>query len=113
MIAAGIVPKMVEFLYRDENPKLQFEAAWTLTNIASGTPDQTHEVVRGGAIPQLGQLLSSPNEELREQALWCLGNIAGDGPELRDHLLELGILNCLLQLLQSAPKVSSGTSYAS
>ena len=50
LIQAGIVPILVECLDDDDNPALQFEATWALTNIASGTSDQTKEVVKNGEL---------------------------------------------------------------
>src|SRR4051794_22727648 len=48
VINSGVVPKLIEFLSRNEKPDLVFESLWCLTNIASGTSDDAKVVVNGG-----------------------------------------------------------------
>nr|CAD7399834.1 unnamed protein product [Timema cristinae] len=100
MIESGIVPKCVDFLTHYQNPSLQFEASWALTNIASGTTEQTNAVVQQGAVPKFINLLASPYMHVAEQAVWALGNIAGDGPVARDLVLGLGALPALIELIK-------------
>ena len=47
VIRSGILSRLVAFLDRDDDRKLQFEAAWALAAIASGTSHQTFAVVKG------------------------------------------------------------------
>uniref|UniRef100_A0AAZ1X6G6 Importin subunit alpha n=1 Tax=Oreochromis aureus TaxID=47969 RepID=A0AAZ1X6G6_OREAU len=99
LIKSGILPILVHCLDRDDNPSLQFEAAWALTNIASGTSEQTQAVVQSNAVPLFLRLLHSPHQNVCEQAVWALGNIIGDGPQCRDYVISLGVVKPLLSFI--------------
>jgi len=106
IIDSGIVPTLIKFLQRTDNPGLQFEASWAITNIASGTTEHTQKIIEAGAVPIFIQLLSSPNDDVREQAVWALGNIAGDSTECRNLVLEGGVLAPLLKLCDKDSKIT-------
>lgn len=106
LIASGILPILVRCLTCDDNPSLQFEAAWALTNIASGTSAQTQAVVNSEAVPLFLRLLESPHQNVQEQAVWALGNIIGDGPQCRDYVISLGVVKPLLSFINPTIPIS-------
>ena len=59
------VPLLLGWLELHQRPAVQVEALWALTNIAAGTVEHTHVLIKHGAAPTLVTLLSSSNEEVR------------------------------------------------
>ncbi|TXG70232.1 hypothetical protein EZV62_005167 [Acer yangbiense] len=100
VIQAGVVPCFVYFLKRDDSPRLQFEAAWVLTNIASGTTENIEVLLVYNAVPKLAKLLVSPSDDVCEQAMWALVNIASESPRCRDLVLGCGALHRLQEQLK-------------
>ncbi|SPP83876.1 blast:Importin subunit alpha-4 [Drosophila guanche] len=100
VIQSDMLPVLVECLNNHNHTMLQFEAAWALVNIASGTSDQVDQLVGAGAVPLLIKLLNSPDANVCEQAVWALGNIIGDGPMLRDFVIKHGVVQPLLSFIK-------------
>ncbi|KAL4323440.1 hypothetical protein GQ457_11G010670 [Hibiscus cannabinus] len=105
-IQAGVVPRFVEFLLREDYPQLQFEAICALTDIASVTTESTKVVIDHGVAAIFVKLLGSPNDDVREKAVLALGNVACDSPRNRDIVLSHGALLPLLAQLNGHAKLS-------
>ncbi|XGW13820.1 hypothetical protein V3C99_000261 [Haemonchus contortus] len=98
VIQSGLVNALVQAL-AVEDDKVRFEAAWALTNIVSGTSEQTVAAVEAGATLPLVKLTQSSNPALAEQALWAVANIAGDSAQLRDYVIECNGVEALMSLV--------------
>lgn len=107
MIDANLTQVFIRLLYH-EIPKFQFESAWCLTNIASGSSDHVSSLIEKDVVTHFLHLLSSPHLEVVEQVIWGLGNIAGDCPMTRDCVLKSGALVKIANVLDNA---QSGTPF--
>lgn len=107
VIATGVVPVLVSFLGPTFPTTLQYEAGWALTNIASGSHDQTLHVVNANALQRFIELLESPDSRVADQAVWAIGNIAGDNTAFRDTVLDEGAATVILRIFNNAPDLST------
>ncbi|XAR69046.1 hypothetical protein NMG60_11000498 [Bertholletia excelsa] len=97
-LKAGAIDLLVQCLSFGSPDQQLLEAAWCLTNIAAGEPEETKALLP--AIPLLiahiGENSSLP---VAEQCAWALGNVAGEGDELRKLLLLQGALPPLARMM--------------
>lgn len=99
VLDTGILAKLIE-LITSADPKIGFEAAWAVTNIAS--TEYTSVVVDAGAVRPLVAGMMSGDSNVRDQCVWCVGNIAGDSAKYRNMLLETeGALQALFLNIQN------------
>ncbi|KAG8374253.1 hypothetical protein BUALT_Bualt11G0112100 [Buddleja alternifolia] len=98
VLEAGAMPTLVQCLLFGLPDEQLLEAAWCLTNIAAGKPEETKAL-----LPALPLLIAHIGEKsslpVAEQCAWALGNVAGEGEELRNTLLSQGALPPLARMM--------------
>lgn len=106
ILDSDVLPVLIQFIQEEKELQLKFEIAWIITNIASGTSEQTMELIKCGTIPILIELIQGNNENLSSQCVWALGNIAGDSSRCREYLLNTNLLGILLAQINSNKNIS-------
>ena len=105
VVATGCLPRVVHLLNTSTAEELKFEAAWVITNIASGTSEHCLQVVNTGGLKAFVNIMkTTTSENLMEQVIWGLGNIAGDSPAFRDKLNEMSLIEIMVSKLDSFKK---------
>jgi hypothetical protein len=94
IIDSGALPYLIALLGSDadKHPNLEEEVLWVLTNLVSGTSEQTCAVVEAGVLPSMIRLVNSSNPAVQDQAVWGLGNISGDSAMCRDEIFDCGVV---------------------
>ncbi len=87
LIDIGITPDLISLL-DNSPPEFQYEALWCLTNISTGTSDQSNSIVVKGGFPIIIKIMDSNIEEGKNQATWLVGNLAIDCAKIRDALIK-------------------------
>ena len=107
IINANVVPRLIQLSTASKHPELQHECLWILTNIVSGTSEETRSVVDNGGVPVFIRLMNSDNPKIRDEAVWALGNIAGDSVYYRDMILafsnEIDVVSLIAKNIAYAP----------
>ncbi|CAH1452158.1 unnamed protein product [Lactuca virosa] len=97
-LKSGAIPLLSQCLSFGSQDEQLLEAAWCLTNIAAGKPEETKALV-----PTLPLLIAHLGDKsslcVAEQCAWALGNVAGESEELRDLLLSQGALIPLARMI--------------
>ncbi|GLT55780.1 hypothetical protein SLA2020_288720 [Shorea laevis] len=97
-LKAGAISILVQCLSFGSPDEQLLEAAWCLTNIAAGKPDETEALLP--ALPLLiAHLGENSSLSVAEQCAWALGNVAGEGEKLRNVLLSQGALLPLARMM--------------
>nr|XP_043612656.1 importin subunit alpha-9-like [Erigeron canadensis] len=96
-IKCGVISLLAQCLSFGSEDEQLLEAAWCLTNIAAGKPEETKALVP--TLPLLiAHLGGCSSLSVAEQCAWALGNVA-DEEELRDLLLSQGALPPLAKMM--------------
>lgn len=114
VVEAGLLPEFVRLLEKHDNAVVRYEAAWCLTNVASGDSEMTRAVVDVGALPIFTSLISlesalsavKDNALLCEQCVWAVGNICGDGTAMRNLVIDAGAPQRVAAILAQAAEVT-------
>uniref|UniRef100_A0A3Q0SH59 Importin subunit alpha n=1 Tax=Amphilophus citrinellus TaxID=61819 RepID=A0A3Q0SH59_AMPCI len=121
IIDAGLLCNFVSFLSMDDEPILQFEAAWALTNIASGTSWHTQQdgatyrdvLIECSVIPallarispdtpmlpSLVQLLHLSDKDVLSDACWAVSYLSDGDNDRIEVVVKTGIVPRLVELM--------------
>ena len=96
MIQAGVLQQMGALLEHTSN-KVQFEAAWAVSNFTASGPNVLSSILESPIIEKLIHLAEVAELDVKKEAIWALAN-SNSKAELDQmlHLLEKGTLEVFI-----------------
>jgi hypothetical protein len=114
LIEFGAVSHLCAILQANPGPVYVYEAAWCLTNMASGVGHDNDQII--AAAPMLiTYLQDNSNIPMQIQCAWALGNLAADSRPCREALCSGGAIAPLIAGLNTgsgSPKLVSTSAWA-
>ena len=93
--------KLFEFASNKNQPHLQLEANWILTNLCSlGSRHNIINLVNKGIIDIFINTLNSDYSQIVEQAVWGLGNLSGDNINVKTIILKKKNIDFLVKIFK-------------
>jgi len=110
----GLATPLSKMLSDSKTQEAALKLMLMLTDAGVSQPgsDIGTEMIAGGAVPSLRELLSSSNSALQEMSAAVLGNLCHESPENQDKLAEAGIFGKLVDLLSSGATRAQEAAYA-
>jgi hypothetical protein len=101
IVDQGLLELLLPFFLNFNEPEVQFEIAWIVTNVAC---DYSHSLVKfnanGGYIPVLmNVLLTATCEKVRDQVYWAIANMSAESDSCRDFFLANNLSESMSWLL--------------
>lgn len=95
------MPKLKGLLKNPKNNIVK-EAAWTLSNITAGNPEQIQQIIDADLFPDICDVLERGESRSKKEAAWIITNITSSGTSQQiSSIVDNGILKPFCDLLGS------------
>ncbi|KAM3129909.1 hypothetical protein pb186bvf_018018 [Paramecium bursaria] len=97
IIDQNVIPKIFQLIRQNAHPLIVKQAAWTITNLLSGTKEQTQFIIILGVLEILLQLLYSKHQDIAELAVWGLSNMVAESTHTDQIIQHIDQINLIYQ----------------
>lgn len=93
VVDLGIHDRIKKILETPGYDELKYETAWTITNLAYGTKEQTSNLIHSGVIDSLIYCFrTTDNYRVKSQSAWALANVSIESPRYRESMAQENLI---------------------